>query len=136
MEAGTAGLRRKARPWEIAVDDFFDDLEALRATRAELPGAGPNSLAIPPSVGYGLSLAANNGAPGAGQGAHLLNERHLPGLPGTGCDGWRSRPEMHRALRSLLSRTVAVPGASRGESRGWSARLAFRRAGARILCWA
>ena len=32
VEAGTAGLRRKARPWEIAVDDFFDDLEALRAT--------------------------------------------------------------------------------------------------------
>ena len=32
VEAGTAGLRRKAHPWEITVGDFFDDLEALRAT--------------------------------------------------------------------------------------------------------
>lgn len=60
VEAGTAGLKRKARPWEIEVDDFFDDSEALRAAWAALLGAGADSVAITPSAGYGLSLAANH----------------------------------------------------------------------------
>ena len=75
VEAGTAGLRRKARPWEIEVDDFFDDSEALRAAWAELLGAGPDSVAITPSAGYGLSLAASNVALGAGQTVLLAAEQ-------------------------------------------------------------
>ena len=66
VDAGTAGLARKARPWEIEVDDFFDDSEALRAAWAELLGAGADSVAITPSAGYGVSVAANHlrAAPG------------------------------------------------------------------------
>ena len=75
VEAGTAGLRRKARPWEIAVDDFFDDSEALRAAWAELLGAGADSVAITPSAGYGISLAANHVALGPGQVVLLAAEQ-------------------------------------------------------------
>ncbi len=73
--AGSAGLRRKARPWEIAVGDFFDDSEALRAAWAELLGARPDSLAITPSAGYGLSLAANHVALGPGETVLLAAEQ-------------------------------------------------------------
>ena len=75
VEAGTAGLRRKARPWEIAVDDFFDDSEALRAAWAELLGAGADSVAITPSAGYGISLAANHVALGPGRAVLLAAEQ-------------------------------------------------------------
>ena len=75
VEAGAAGLRRKARPWEIAVDDFFDDSEALRAAWAELLGAGADSVAITPSAGYGISLAANHVALGPGQVVLLAAEQ-------------------------------------------------------------
>ena len=73
--AGSAGLRRKTRPWEIAVDDFFDDSEALRAAWAELLGAGPDALAITPSAGYGLSLAANHVALEPGETILLAAEQ-------------------------------------------------------------
>ena len=75
VEAGTAGLRRKARPWEIAVDDFFDDSEALRAAWAALLGAGADSVAITPSAGYGISLAANHVALGPGRTVLLAAEQ-------------------------------------------------------------
>ena len=75
METGTVGLRRKARPWEIVVGDFFDDSEALRAAWAELLGAGPDSVAITPSAGYGLSLAANHVTLGPGETVLLAAEQ-------------------------------------------------------------
>ena len=75
VEAGTAGLRRKARPWEIAVEDFFDDSEALRAAWAEMLGAGPDEVALTPAASYGLSIAANNLAVGRGQRILLADEQ-------------------------------------------------------------
>ena len=60
VEAGTAGLARKARPWGIRTEDFFDDSEALRAAWARILGAAPESVALTPSASYGLSLAANH----------------------------------------------------------------------------
>ena len=67
VEAGTAGLRRKARPWEIGVADFFDDSEALRAAWAELLGADADGVALTPSAGYGISLAARSLPLGRGE---------------------------------------------------------------------
>ena len=75
VEAGSAGLRRKARPWEIAVTDFFDDSEALRAAWAEILGTGPDTVAITPSAGYGLSLAASNLAVRPGERILLADEQ-------------------------------------------------------------
>ena len=75
VEAGAAGLRRKARPWKIEVGDFFDDSEALRASWAELLGADADSVAITPAAGYGLSLAANHVALGEGQLVLLADEQ-------------------------------------------------------------
>ncbi len=67
LRAGTEGLARKARPWEITVSDFFDDSEDLRAGIGDLFGVAPDSVALTPSASYGISLAARNVAVGAGQ---------------------------------------------------------------------
>ena len=77
VEAGTAGLGRKAHPWTIGTDDFFDDSEALRAAWAELFGAPADDLALTPSAGYGLSLAARALPFGAGEEV-LLAEDQFP----------------------------------------------------------
>ena len=58
VAAGEAALRRKARPWEIGTDDFFDDSEELRSAWAAILGAGPEQVALTTSASYGLSLAA------------------------------------------------------------------------------
>jgi selenocysteine lyase/cysteine desulfurase len=60
LEAGTAGLARKAHPWEITSDKFFTGSEEFRATAAPLVGASPGDIAIVPSASYGIATAARN----------------------------------------------------------------------------
>ncbi len=60
VEAGEAGIRRKAHPWTISPADFFTDSEAARALFAEIVGAGPDDIAIVPSVSYGMAVATRN----------------------------------------------------------------------------
>ncbi len=61
MDAGVAGLRQKARPYHLQVDDFFQPLEKLKSLFAELIGC-PNSqqIALQPSASYGLSTVCKN----------------------------------------------------------------------------
>ncbi len=77
LEAGVRGLSKKRRPWEISVSDFFDDSEALRAALAELFGVAAERVALTPSAGYGLSLAARNLEVGPGQRI-LIPEDQFP----------------------------------------------------------
>jgi selenocysteine lyase/cysteine desulfurase len=58
--AGEQGLRRKARPWDIAPADFFTTSEAVRALFAELINAEADDIAFAPAVSYGLAQAAHN----------------------------------------------------------------------------
>jgi selenocysteine lyase/cysteine desulfurase len=74
LEAGLAGMRRKARPWSITSGEFFEATERLRALAARLLGAGTDDLAIVPSVSYGMGVAAANVALRAGQRVLLLEE--------------------------------------------------------------
>ncbi len=59
-EAGQAAVARKSAPWRIAAADFFDESEALRHLFAELISSDADGVALIPSAGYGLSLAAAN----------------------------------------------------------------------------
>ena len=59
-EAGQRAVLRKARPWEILYNDFFEEVEALRAAFASLIGAGAGDVAIVSSSAYGISTAAAN----------------------------------------------------------------------------
>ena len=60
VDAGKAGLERKARPWEIRTEDFFNREEDLRGLAAQLFQCTVNDVAIVPSASYGLSTAALN----------------------------------------------------------------------------
>lgn len=60
-KAGVAGIRGKARPWEITPDRFFEDSEKVRTQFANLINSeNPNQVAIMPSVSYGMGTVANN----------------------------------------------------------------------------
>ncbi|MFQ5535099.1 MAG: aminotransferase class V-fold PLP-dependent enzyme [Sphingomonadales bacterium] len=58
--AGTQGLARKSRPWEITPRDFFTESETARGLFAQLVGARTDDIAIIPAVSYGLAIAAAN----------------------------------------------------------------------------
>jgi len=75
-EAGLAAVPRKARPWERTVPDgWFSDPEALRTAAARLMGAGPDDVALVPSVSYGIATAAANVPVRAGQNIVVLAEQ-------------------------------------------------------------
>jgi selenocysteine lyase/cysteine desulfurase len=59
-EAGDRALDRRAAPWSIRPEDWFDEVERLRGLFARLAGAGPDGVAIVPATSYGLAVAAHN----------------------------------------------------------------------------
>jgi selenocysteine lyase/cysteine desulfurase len=75
LEAGTAGLARKARPWEITPDMFFVDSEEFRATAAQIVDSAADCIAIVPSASYGLATAALNLPIRNGQSILVLEEQ-------------------------------------------------------------
>jgi selenocysteine lyase/cysteine desulfurase len=75
VDAGEQGVRAKARPWEIAPEDFFGEVETARQRFAALIGADPERVAIAPSASYGLSTAAHNLPVSRGQRIVVLAEQ-------------------------------------------------------------
>jgi selenocysteine lyase/cysteine desulfurase len=75
VEAGRAGLARKARPWEIAAADFFTQAEELRELAARLFHGTPDDIALVPSAGYGIETAARNLPVRRGQKILVLAEQ-------------------------------------------------------------
>lgn len=60
-EAGIRGIRMKQTPWEVTPDAFFNDSDRVRKLFAELIYApSPQSVAIMPSVSYGMGTVAAN----------------------------------------------------------------------------
>jgi selenocysteine lyase/cysteine desulfurase len=79
-EAGTVGLLRKRRPWEIKVEHFFDESERVRALYATLIGAAADDVAIIPSVSYGMATVMRNVPVAAGQAIVTLGEDFPSGI--------------------------------------------------------
>jgi selenocysteine lyase/cysteine desulfurase len=75
MEAGTAGLVRKAHPWEITPNQFFTGAEEFRAAAGRIFGCSPDCVAIVPAVSYGTSTAARNLPVRKGQSILVLAEQ-------------------------------------------------------------
>jgi selenocysteine lyase/cysteine desulfurase len=75
LEAGTAGLARKAHPWEITPDKFFTGADEFRATAAQLVGCSADDIAIVPSASYGVATAARNLPVQKGQSILVLAEQ-------------------------------------------------------------
>ena len=75
LEAGTAGLARKAHPWELTADQFFTGSEEFRATAAQILGCSADCVAIVSSAGYGIQMAAGNLPVRKGQTILVLDEQ-------------------------------------------------------------
>jgi selenocysteine lyase/cysteine desulfurase len=75
QEAGTAGLARKAHPWDLTPGEFFDGAEEFRATAAQLLETTADCVAIVPSASYGIATAARNLPVKRGQSILLLAEQ-------------------------------------------------------------
>jgi selenocysteine lyase/cysteine desulfurase len=75
VEAGNAGLARKAHPWEITSDKFFSGAEVFRQTAAQILGSAPDDIAIVPSASYGVATAAKNLPLQKGQSVLVLEEQ-------------------------------------------------------------
>jgi selenocysteine lyase/cysteine desulfurase len=75
VAAGKNGLDRKAHPWEVTAEDFFNEDEDLRAIAAKLFHSSTDDIAIVPSASYGLSTAAANLPVGPGQRILVVAEQ-------------------------------------------------------------
>jgi selenocysteine lyase/cysteine desulfurase len=82
--AGIDAVRSKASPWTLRPNDWFVHAEPLRALFARVINAGAESVAIVPSVSYGLAVAAANVPVRAGQSIVVL-DREFP----SGTYTWR-----------------------------------------------
>lgn len=59
-QAGRLALEAKQHPWTVTVNDFFEPVEQARDLFGQLIKAPADSVAIIPSVSYGMALAAKN----------------------------------------------------------------------------
>ena len=74
VEAATAALGRRARPWMISSDDWFSEAEERRALFARLAGVDPEGVALVPATSYGLAVAAANLTARPGQRVLVLHD--------------------------------------------------------------
>lgn len=76
VEVGRQALLRKAHPWTIRHDDFFAEVETLRACFAEMIDADAADIAVVNSTSYGIATAAKNIAFPAGGNIVIPRSEH------------------------------------------------------------
>lgn len=75
VAAGTQGLARKARPWQIRPTDFFEETEISRDLFARIVNADAEGVAVVPAASYGLATAAANLPLSTGQRVVTLRDQ-------------------------------------------------------------
>lgn len=103
-DAGHAAVERMATPWKIQTADWFADARALRALFASLIGAPPDSVALVPSVSYGIAAAARNVPVAAGDNIVVV-EQEYP-------SNYYSWQRLARERRAEIRPAMAHSGAS------------------------
>src|SRR5215212_4913187 len=98
-EVGERAVSRKSRPWELTNDDFFEEVEAVRAVFARLVGGDADGVAVIPSVSYGISVAAANVPVREGQKILILEDQFPSNVY-----AWRELAERSRATLVTIPR--------------------------------
>ncbi|MFO1069103.1 MAG: aminotransferase class V-fold PLP-dependent enzyme [Geminicoccaceae bacterium] len=75
QQAGAEALARRAFPVGIVPRDFFAPADRVRALCAQLVNADPETVALVPTVAYGMAIVARNLRPRRGQNVVLLGEQ-------------------------------------------------------------
>lgn len=83
--AGEAALERRGQPWTISAEDWFADVERLRALFAGMVGADADGVALVPATSYGFAVAARNLPLDPGQRVLVLGDEYPSGVY-----SWRS----------------------------------------------
>jgi len=73
--AGLEAVKAKASAWKITPPDWFSDTETLRTLAAQVLETNAESVALVPSVSYGIAIAAANVRVERGQSIVLLHEQ-------------------------------------------------------------
>jgi selenocysteine lyase/cysteine desulfurase len=113
-EAGIRGMVRKRNPSLLETEDFFRESQEVRRLFAKLVNApDSDSVAIIPSVSYGIGIAARNTPLTSGQNVVLLDEQFPSNVYGWRRLAWE---------RGAQIRTVG-PGDGKLRGRGWNERM-------------
>jgi selenocysteine lyase/cysteine desulfurase len=114
-EAGRVGMARKQRPWTIRPEDFFVEVEDVKARFAEVLGSGrPEEVAVLPSVSYGMAIVARNLRLRPGQHIVVAGEQFPSNV-----HPWRRIA----AQRGGEVRTVTAPEVAEGRGAAWNEAL-------------
>jgi selenocysteine lyase/cysteine desulfurase len=75
-EAGVRGVQVKAAPWDMTINNYYDEVERTRELAASFIGATPDDIAIIPATSYGIALAAANVPVPAGSVILMMENEH------------------------------------------------------------
>ncbi len=115
QEAAQRGLRRKALPYTIEAPDFFEESDEARRLFAQLVNAPePETVALVPSVSYGIGIVARNLTTRPGQSI-VVAEEEFP----SNVYPWRAAARQG----ALYIRTIAPPAAVPNRGEEWNAAL-------------
>jgi selenocysteine lyase/cysteine desulfurase len=90
--AGENALAARAAPWKVVSEDWFDEVERLRALFAEVIRGDADGVALIPATSYGLAIAAHNTAVRPSQRVLLIADEY-PSTVYT----WRAFAARHNA---------------------------------------
>lgn len=112
--AGIEGMRKKRNPADIRPEDFFEDSDRVRRLFARLIGADAGSVALVPSVSYGIATAARNVPVARGQKIVIMHEQFPSNVY-----AWRRLA----AERGAEIRTVQPDDGANGRAASWNERI-------------
>lgn len=75
-EAGASAAMIKARPWEMTIGAFYDEVEMARSLAAQLIGAEADEIALTAATSYGMSIAAANVPVPPGSAIVMMENEH------------------------------------------------------------
>ena len=113
-DAGIEGMRKKRNPANIRPEDFFEDSDRVRRLFGRLIGGDAGSVALVPSVSYGIAAAARNVPLARGQKIVVLHEQFPSNVY-----AWRRVA----AERGAAIRNVKPDDAADGRASSWNERI-------------
>ena len=75
VDAINYGAKLKASPWDLTINDFFENSELVRELFANLVNVSCRNIALVPSASYGLETAAKNLKVGNGRSVVMLENQ-------------------------------------------------------------
>ena len=114
-DVGIENLNKKSQPHLITGDDFFSEKKVLRQRFAQLIDASdPETIAIIPSVSYGIATAMNN-IPFEQGDEIVLIEEQFP----SNYYSWKQL----EAEQGVVIKTVYAPALEKGRGQTWNTRI-------------